>query len=497
MKLSTIFRRPSLQALFKPTSAHAVEALDSLEITGVVEDSRLAKPGTLFVASAGEHVDGHAFIPDAVARGAVAVIGTQPVATVAVSVPYFQVADARKAAAWAAHVFHGEPSRDLQVIGVTGTNGKTSTVHLIHHILQAAGHRVAQFGTLGYVFEDGEVAAAHTTPFGTELAALFARARDTGHSHVVMEVSSHALAQERVAGIYFDCAAFTNLTQDHLDFHGDMESYCQAKLLLFERLPAETGLGVVNLEDPTAPRFRSACAGKSLGYGKGGDCRASKVRLDFSGTHFNLMTPWGKTTVSMRLLGRHNMANALCAATVCGGLGVALEDIAEGLGALEAVPGRFEAVICGQPFYVVVDYAHTDDGLKNVLMAARKLTEGEVIVVFGCGGDRDRGKRPKMGAVAAELADFCVLTSDNPRTEDPHRILLDIEVGMQRMGKSKHDDYLVIEDREEAIHTAIRRAKSGDLVLIAGKGHEDYQIRGTERLHFDDRETARKLLGER
>ena len=469
---------------------------DALEIVNVVEDSRHAMPGSLFVAVSGEQFDGHEFILDAVDRGAVAVLGSRPTVEIPEFVPYFQVGELRKAAALLAHTVLGDPSKELTVIGVTGTNGKTSTVHLIHSILKNAGLEVAQFGTLGYTFKDAVVDAPHTTPFGSELAAMFARARNEGLSHVVMEVSSHALAQDRVAGIHFDCAAFTNLTQDHLDFHGDMEAYCRAKLRLFEYIPSDNGLAVVNAEDPAAARFLSVSSARSLTYGNKSDVRATKVQLDFSGTHFDLVTPWGNSSVSIALLGRHNINNALCAAAVCGGLGISLDKIAAGLQTLKSVPGRFEAVICGQPFYVVVDYAHTDDGLKNVLDAARKLCEGKVIVVFGCGGDRDKTKRPKMGAVAAQMADFCILTSDNPRTEDPHRILLDVELGVQHAGKRKIDDYLVIEDREDAIRTGIKKANPGDLVLIAGKGHENYQIRGTERFHFDDRDTAKKILEE-
>ncbi len=496
MTLSEIYNQ--LRTLNLTTSLVPVEnsAWDAIEISKVVEDSRQAMPGSLFVAVSGEQFDGHDFIMDAIDRGAVAILGSCPTVDIPGFIPYIQVKELRKSAALLAHTVLGDPTKGLTVIGVTGTNGKTSTIHLIHTILRYAGLEAAQFGTLGYMFKDAVVDAPHTTPFGSELAAMFARARDEGLSHVVMEVSSHALAQDRVAGVHFDCAAFTNLTQDHLDFHGDMDSYCQAKMRLFTCIPPDTGLAVVNAEDPASERFLSATSARSLTYGKKSDCRAIKVNIDFDGAHFELVTPWGNTPVSISLLGRHNISNALCATAVCGGLGLSLEQIAGGLQALKSVPGRFEAVMCRQPFYVVVDYAHTDDGLKNVLEAARKLCEGEVIVIFGCGGDRDKTKRPKMGAVAAQLADYCILTSDNPRTEDPHRILLDVELGVQHAGKRKNDDYLVIEDREEAIRTGIKRAKLGDLVLIAGKGHEDYQIRGTDRFHFDDREMAKKILRE-
>ncbi len=329
---------------------------------------------------------------------------------------------------------------------------------------------------------------------------MFVRAETAGHTHVVMEVSSIALEQERVAGLRFTAAAFTNLTRDHLDYHGDMENYLAAKLKLFRRIEASADMKhnprftVANAEDPATPHFSDASRVPCYRYGAGGDVRAEKVRLDFGGASFRLVTPFGSADARTRLIGHHNLSNVLCAAALCAGLGVPVETVAGGLGTLPSVAGRFESVDAGQPFYVIVDYAHTDDGLSNVLRAARALCTGRIITVFGCGGDRDKGKRPKMGGVAASLSDFCILTSDNPRTEDPHRILLDVEVGMQHADRRKGDDYLVIESREEAIRRAVALAKPGDLVMIAGKGHENYQIIGTERHHFDDREEAMAAL---
>jgi len=385
----------------------------------------------------------------------------------------------------------------MKVVGVTGTNGKSSTVYLTQSILQCAGIAAAKFGTLGYEIAGEVLPALHTTPFGEELAAIFARAKGAGISHVVMEVSSHALEQERVAGIAFSAAAFTNLTQDHLDYHRDMEAYRQAKLRLFERLSGPEAFTVVNVDDPSAEFFLRASRVRSLTYGKTGDCRAGQVRMDISGARFELITPWGTVNATLRLVGKHNVANALCAAAIAGGLEINLEQIAAGLESLTSVPGRFEAIHAGQDFYVIVDYAHTEDGLRNVLEASRSMCQGRVITVFGCGGDRDRGKRPKMGAIAARLSDLAILTSDYPRTEDPHRFLLDVEVGLQREGKRKDEDYLVIENREEAIRRGISMARSGDLVMIAGKGHENYQILGDRRIHFDDREVARAALEKR
>jgi UDP-N-acetylmuramoyl-L-alanyl-D-glutamate--2,6-diaminopimelate ligase len=319
-----------------------------------------------------------------------------------------------------------------------------------------------------------------------------------------MEASSHALEQDRVAGIHFNVAAFTNLTQDHLDYHKDMDAYLKAKIKLFNKVDETLRradspwpcFGVINAEDPCAPKFEDALPGRCHSYGSAGSVRAEGLELLTDGAVFRLVSPWGAGQAHTRLVGRHNVLNALCAVAITAGLGVPVDTVLAGLEGLASVPGRFEPVIAGQPFQVIVDYAHTDDGLRNALTAARAVCSGRIIVTFGCGGDRDKGKRPKMGAVAAELADYVVLTSDNPRTEDPCRILLDVEVGLQRKGKRKGDTYTVIESRREAIRHALSAARPGDLVLIAGKGHENYQIIGTERRHFDDREEALNALRE-
>ncbi|MBX7257457.1 MAG: UDP-N-acetylmuramoyl-L-alanyl-D-glutamate--2,6-diaminopimelate ligase [Candidatus Hydrogenedentes bacterium] len=473
----------------------SVEALP-LDIVKVTEDSRRVVPGAVFVAARGEKLDGHDFAPWAVSAGAIAVIGDRPVVQCA-GVPYFSVPNPRQALGILAHALAGDPSRSMKVVGVTGTNGKSSTVLLTQHILNGSGASAACFGTIGYEIGGEHIPAPHTTPFGEDLADMFLRARDAGHTHVVMEVSSHALEQERVAGIDFAVGVFTNLTQDHLDYHKDMDSYRQAKLKLFERIEGEGRFTVVNREDPVSEHFIQASRVPCFTYGAKGNCRATGVKMSPAGTRFMANTPWGNAEIALNLVGRHNVSNALCAIAICGGLGVAVEKIAEGIASLERVPGRFERVDAGQDFSVIVDYAHTDDGLKNVLEAAREVCKGRVICVFGCGGDRDKGKRPKMGKVAGTLADFLIVTSDNPRSEDPERILLDIEVGVQNSGLKKYDDYLMVVERAEAIRTAIGMAKAGDLVMIAGKGHEDYQIIGKERRHFDDREIARDILKER
>lgn len=477
------------------------EGEEDPEIRAVSEDSRRVTPGALFVAVPGGQRDGHEFARQAIANGAAAIMGdrvdgplSQEEAGLWNGVPYVATPHPRYASGIMAHALAGDPSRKLTVIGVTGTNGKTSTAVLIQHMLTACGEKAANFGTLGYAMGDASFNAAHTTPFPEDLARLFREAVDRGMTHVVMEVSSHALEQERVAGIDFDVAAFTNLSQDHLDFHGDMDHYFRAKRKLFERLTGDGKFGVVNTDDAWANAMLEACRVPCFTYGAKGMYRAKHVKPSLRHTSFTAVGPRGETPIHMALLGRHNVANALCAFTVCAELGLPKDVAAASLETLSSVPGRFERVDAGQDFQVVVDYAHTEDGLKNVLQAARPICKGRLITVFGCGGDRDRGKRPKMGAVAARLSDLAIVTSDNPRTENPDRILLDIEVGMQQTGKRLETDYLRIPDRKAAIQEAIGLAKSGDLVLIAGKGHEDYQIVGEERRHFDDREVARQAL---
>lgn len=466
-------------------------------VGGIAEDSRKVVPGDLFVAVAGGKVDGHAFAASAAASGAVAILGNRAGLNTLESLPYLYADNPRRAAALVAHQIAGDPTAHQAVIGITGTNGKSSTALLTQSILQRGGCPASNYGTLGYEIGCVMHHADHTTPFGHELARLFRQSLDAGDAHVVMEVSSHALDQERVAGIHFRGAAFTNLTQDHLDYHGTMEVYRDAKLKLFQRLSGDDAFAVVNADDPAAPHFLNASSVRTITYGDGGQIRAAKIQLGMGQTRFTLVTPDASREVAINLLGLHNVQNALCAAAIGCGLGLDLDTIATGLERVARVPGRFDAVDCGQDFFVIVDYAHTEDGLKNVLEAARVLCTGSIITVFGCGGDRDRGKRPKMGKTAGTLSDYCVLTSDNPRSEDPHRILLDVEVGLQRAGKTKEEDYVVIESREEAIRHAIGRAKKGDLVMIAGKGHEDYQILADRTIHFDDREVAASALGAR
>ena len=470
------------------------------EITGLTDDSRRVSPGGLFVAVKGTQSDGHRFLAQAVTAGAGAIVvekGQVSAETLAsLGVPVIQVGDSRRALGLLASRFYGEPARRLKVIGVTGTNGKTTTTYLCKSILEAAGVRVGLIGTVAYVFGDERVAATHTTPGAVELQGLLRRMVDAGMQAVVMEVSSHALALDRTAGCQFGTAVFTNLTQDHLDFHADMEDYFRAKLRLFTALAAEAR-AVVNGDDPYGERVVEATQAKvwTFAIDRPADLRAEDVQISLNGVQFTAHTPAGSVALRSRLVGRHNVHNILAAVGVGLAQGVPLEAIAAGVATLRNVPGRFEQVEAGQPFTVVVDYAHTEDALYRLLTTAQTVRTGRIITVFGCGGDRDRGKRPKMGHVAARYSDVVVVTSDNPRTEDPDAIIRAIipgvQAGMREAGRGR---YLIHADRRVAIAEAVRLAQAGDMVLIAGKGHEDYQVIGKEKHPFDDRVVAREAI---
>jgi UDP-N-acetylmuramoyl-L-alanyl-D-glutamate--2,6-diaminopimelate ligase len=467
-------------------------------VHAITDDSRAVVAGSLFVAVKGERVDGHGFVEQAIKAGAVAVVAQASVASG--PLPLVLVANSRKALGLLGSRFHGDPSARLKMIGVTGTNGKTTTTYLCKALLEGIGRRVGLIGTVGYQIGQETLPAPHTTPGALDLQALLAKMVETGLTAAVMEVSSHALALDRTSGCEYDVAVFTNLTQDHLDFHHTMDEYFEAKMQLFVGLAGgqKTGkLALVNMDDPRGATIRAACSVPAWGYAiqSQADLRAERVRLSLTGTTFTAATPAGSFTVESRLVGEHNVYNLL------GAIGVALHDgatsdqICEATAHIGNVPGRFELVSSGQDFTVVVDYAHTEDALLRLLTAAQTLKTGRIITVFGCGGDRDRGKRPKMGRAAVEYSDVVVLTSDNPRTEDPMTILREVEVGVRdALERRSHVQYHLVADRREAIGTAIREAHRGDMVLIAGKGHEDYQIIGTKKLHFDDREVAREAI---
>jgi len=473
---------------------HVGAVLLAREITSLAYDSRRVKPGSLFFAIRGEKADGYDFVEHALEQGAVAVASERP-APPEQAERWVRVVHARRALAEAARTFWGDPASRLLLVGITGTNGKTTTAFLLHSILQAAGMRPGLFGTVEYRVGGRTLPAVHTTPESVDLLSYCAELVAAGGRAAIMEVSSHALAQERVWGIHFSAAVFTNLTRDHLDYHKDFEHYFAAKRRLFEGLGAPPPeLAVLNLDDPWSGRLLELPHKRYVTYGVSSDAHI-KVRnftQSMTGVRAILMTPQGKLEIESPLIGRANLENILAAVATAEALGVPQETIRQGVADLKSVPGRFERVSEGQPFLVVVDYAHTDDALRNVLKTARELTRNRLIVVFGCGGDRDRSKRPLMGEAAGSLSDLAVLTSDNPRTEDPIRIMSDAIVGLQRANKP----YLTEVDRRAAIGKALAEAGEGDVVLIAGKGHETYQVLKDEIIPFDDREVARQVLHE-
>jgi UDP-N-acetylmuramoyl-L-alanyl-D-glutamate--2,6-diaminopimelate ligase len=482
----------SLLRQFSPDIPPA--SVRDLEITGVCEDSREVRPGNLFVARAGTKVDGARYLSDAAHRGAVAAV-VQTKSTPS-ALPQIVVEDTAVAASTLANLFYGDPSSKVRVLGVTGTNGKTTTTYLIRHILSTIKSRCGMVGTVE--IDDGLTRreASMTTPAATDIAALLATMRDKGCRACAMEVSSHALDQRRVAGVTFAGAAFTNLTGDHLDYHKTMDNYAAAKAALFATL-SQTAVAVVNDDDKWSDRMVRDCQGRVIrfGFGKNADYRARDVAITATGSNFILHTPDGRAEVNMQLIGRHNIENALAASALVGEVfGLSVHQIAAGLRDAAGAPGRLQAVRLGQPFAVLVDYAHTDDALENVLTALRPLTRGKLRVLFGCGGDRDRTKRPRMARTAEKLADALYVTSDNPRTEDPQSILEEVVAGLSQI--ARHRATVEI-DRRTAIERILGDAGPGDVVLIAGKGHENYQIIGTEKRHFDDVEEATRAIQRR
>ena len=491
-------------------------------ITGLTCDSRLVKPGFLFFALRGTQSDGHAFISAAVVQGAAAVI-LEDSSYAPTEVPWIVVSDIRRVMARLAARFHHEPTKNKPLIGITGTNGKTTTSYLIESILNAAALPAAVLGTISYRFGETILPASHTTPESTELQAVFAELAEVGAKAFVMEVSSHALEQHRVDGADFNVGVFTNLTRDHLDYHGTMEAYQEAKVRLFEELlrpnaekADQIKAAVINLDDPAAPTFinRSACAVLTYGLSQGADVTARDIIMDTNGIHGILVTPNGEAPFRSKLLGTYNIQNILGAAAAGIALGLSLEAIVTGIINQTNVPGRLERVENDCGITCLVDYAHTGDALQNVLSTLRGLAQQRLITVFGCGGDRDTGKRPVMGNIATTISDITIVTSDNPRTEQPAAIIADIRSGISK----EHTHYFtpeglrqaavsgtmlpsschtIIENRQEAIELAITLAIPGDIVLLAGKGHEDYQIIGTVKTHFDDRIVAYNALKER
>ena len=466
------------------------------EIRSIAYDSRKAEPGSIFFALRGEKLEGVEFVRGALARGASAVASEHPlVAGLPDEITWVEMlpGSQRRGLARASANFYGRPAEALKLVGVTGTNGKTTTAYLVDSILHAAGLITGFVGTTGYRTPAGSRSALNTTPESLDLQQMFAEVRDAGGTHAVLETSSHALAMDRLWGCHFAAAIFTNLTRDHLDYHKTFEEYFAAKRMLF----AGTGAGapdaaVINADDPYAAQLEGLAA-RTLTYGLKGspDLTTKKFALNFSGLEFTAQTPVGKIEVRSPLVGKINVYNILAAIGAGIGLEIPTAKIEEGIANLESVPGRFQRIDEGQPFLVVVDYAHTDDALRNLISTARELNpSGRIITVFGAGGERDRTKRPLMGEAAGSLSNLVVLTSDNPRSEDPLRIINDVVVGLQKADAK----YKVEPERERALEIAIEEAQPGDIVLLAGKGHETTQVLADRTIEFDDREKARAIL---
>jgi len=467
---------------------------NGLDISGIAYDSRKVKPGDLFVCIKGFTVDGHDYVNAAAANGAAAIVASRAVEA---NVPILYVSHTRAALAHVANAFYGYPSKELKLIGVTGTNGKTSVTYLLKSILEHANKKVGLIGTNQNMIGDKVVESSFTTPESPELQQLLREMLQSGVEYVVMEVSSHALEQMRVGGCAFETAVFTNLTHDHLDYHHDMETYYLEKRKLFDMCKT----AVINTDDAYGKRLAGEAECPYITYsaeadsigGKGANAIVAKdIKLSARGVNFSVA--YGETQTAMRLgmLGRFSVYNAMSAIGAAIQLGFTTEDAQKGLIIAKGVKGRAEMVGINKDYSVIIDYAHTPDGLKNIISSVREFAPGRIVVLFGCGGDRDPSKRVSMGETAGELADFCIVTSDNPRTEDPAVIISEILPGVERSGC----EYIAIENRRAAIRYALEHAHTGDTIVLAGKGHETYQIIGTAKYDFDEREIVRDIMKE-
>ena len=459
-----------------------------VEITGLSYDSRKVKAGDLFFCISGFVTDGHQFAARAAQSGAAALVVTRKLP---LAVPQLLVKNDREAMSLISAAFYGHPSRQMKMIGLTGTNGKTTSTYMIKTIAESAGYRVGLIGTIVNLIGDKRIETERTTPESPDLQALLRRMADEGCDMVVMEVSSHSLDLKRVEGIQFDVGVFTNLTQDHLDYHKTMEEYRKAKKRLFE----QSDCAVMNVDDSAWEFLVQGIDARVATYGIEHSCdvRAKEIQLSSKEVEFEVVTKFGKSHMIVNIPGRFSVYNALASTTACLAMGITLEEIQKGLQQVSSVPGRFEVLPSpGRDFTVVLDYAHTPDSLKNILSTARGFAKGRIVTVFGCGGDRDRTKRPVMGKIAGEMSDFSIITSDNPRTEDPNQIINQIESGM----KTTQGDYICIENRREAIHYALSHAQKDDFIILAGKGHETYQEINHKKHHFDEKEIVGEILKE-
>ena len=490
-------RSVKLNAVLEGIDTRVTAAAGEMDIRQVACDSRKVQPRALFFALRGAKADGNVFIRDAVAHGAVAIVSEDPPpAAMPSSVLWLRVKEARKALAVSAANFFGHPAKALQLVAVTGTNGKTTTTSLIDSIIKASGAKTGLFGTIAYHTPLRDYPAPNTTPESVDLQGFLAEIRDAGGRYAVLEASSHSLSMDRLWGCHFVAAVFTNLTREHMDYHKTFEDYFAAKLRLFEGTGAGApDVAVVNTDDEYGKRLTGLAKNVvSYGLDSAAQLTTKKFQLTFSGLSFTAQTPNGKVQVESSLVGRINVYNILAAIGAAQALGLSNEVIEAGIRNLKNVSGRFQPINLGQPFAVIVDYAHTDDALENLIRTARELNpKGRIITLFGCGGGKDRTKRPVMGEVSGRLSDLTILSSDNPKMEDPLKIISDIVVGLQKTSGK----YVIEANREKAIGQAMDEARPGDMILLAGKGHENYQIVGDQTLPFDDREVAQRALRER
>lgn len=486
-----------LYKLLKDTNYEIINGSVDIDITSISYDSRNIKENSMFVCINGANVNGHDYIKDAIEKGALAIVIDEELQLKNQNITIIKVENSKIALASLANLFYDEPSKEINLVGVTGTNGKTTVVHYIKDILEAQNKRTAVIGTLGYEFENKQASIQKinpTTPEALELQGLFREFIDKGAKNVVMEVTSSALAKHRVECCNFNVGVFTNLSQDHLDEHGTMENYKNEKMKLFEKC----SVGIVNLDDKIAEEIieKSTCKIITYGINKEADIRATEIRYENDCVIFKIKFKdinwswWSMQYVKVNIPGKVTVYNTLAAIGACLGLKMEIGDIISVLSKLKYVPGRLEMVKNNANKNVIVDYAHTPDALERLLMMARDTTKGRLVTIFGCGGDRDKTKRKIMGMAAGILSDYCIITSDNPRTEDPESIIEDVEEGM----RSINSTYEKIVDRRKAIEKGIKLLKDEDLLIIAGKGHEDYQIIGNEKIHFDDREIVKEIL---
>lgn len=474
-------------SLLKDVETLEIVGNTNIEINKIEYDSRKVEKGDVFVAIEGYQTDGHRYIDSAVKNGAVAIVVQSKPAN-ELSVPYVIAKDTRKALSLMASAYYDYPSKKMKLIGVTGTNGKTTVTYLVKSTLEFAGYKVGLIGTNQNMIGNKVLESERTTPESLELQKLFFDMANEGVNFVIMEVSSHSLYLDRVYGNEFYLGAFTNLTQDHLDFHGTMEDYAKAKAKLFKMCYK----GIINADDEYVKLISEDATSKITKYGinKKSDISAKNIKFNQRGVLFEVETPFGSENIRLDIPGEFSVYNALCAIGICQAVGIGISDIAKALVLTKGVKGRAEVVSVATPYTVMIDYAHTPDGLENIISTIKGFCKGRVITVFGCGGDRDRTKRPKMGKIAGDLSDVCVVTSDNPRTEDPELIIKDVLEGM----KDVKAEYVAITNRTQAIEHAMKIAKEGDVVLLAGKGHETYQILKDKTIHYDEREIVKEVV---